>query len=189
MLIISPGPSVAVVVGRTLGSGFRAGMTTAIGVYLGGATYLVLSFAGLTSLSESAGSIFTFIKYLGAAYLIWFGWKTIRAATSPNPVPLVSSQNIWRDLAVGLMVTLSNPKPIIFYSALLPTFLDISTASINDLGILLLILAICTLTIQGVYAYISNRTRRHAASGKITKRLRQTSGGAMIVAGAIVALR
>ena len=189
LLIISPGPSVAVVVGRTLGSGFRAGMTTAVGVYLGGATYLTLSFAGLTSLAVSAGAIFAFIKYLGAGYLIWFGWKTIKAAGAPKQVQLVSSQNFWRDLGVGLMVTLGNPKPIVFYSALLPTFMDMSKATIGDLSLLLLILAVSTLTVQGVYAHLSNKTRRLASSGKIAKRLGQTSGGAMIAAGTIVAFR
>lgn len=59
LLIISPGPSVAVVVGRTLGSGFRSGMTTVLGVYIGGATYLTLSFTGLTALALSAGPIFS----------------------------------------------------------------------------------------------------------------------------------
>jgi len=189
LLIISPGPSVAVVVGRTLGSGFRSGMTTVLGVYIGGATYLTLSFTGLTALALSAGPIFSIIKYIGAFYLIWLGWNTFRKAGAPKPVQSVTSKNAWRDLSAGLMVTLVNPKPVVFYSALLPMFLDMSKSTLGDLGILLTILAVCTLSIQGVYAYLSNKTRQLASSGKVAKRLEQTSGGTMIAAGVLVASR
>ncbi|NEB81978.1 LysE family translocator [Streptomyces sp. SID14478] len=130
LLIVIPGPSVLFVVGRALAQGRRAALTTVIGNTLGAYTLVVAVALGVGSVVERSIVVFTALKLLGAAYLVYLGIKAIRQRRSLQTVfakgadadgPGAGSlRTLWEGFAVGV----ANPKTIVFFAAVLPQFVD-----------------------------------------------------------------
>jgi threonine/homoserine/homoserine lactone efflux protein len=92
-----------------------------------------------------------------------------------------------RDLGLGLVVYLSNPKPILFYGALLPTFLDLSHISALDFGVLMAVVAVVSFGVYGSYMIIAHRAGRLLVSRNTARRLDQIMGAMLLCAGLLVA--
>lgn len=192
LLCLSPGPGVATVVARALGSGAPAGFATILGITIGDILFMTLAFFGLTAVAAAAGPVFAIVKYAGAAYLIYLGVKNLRAAYAGGgamEVEAVRRRGLWRDTASGLVVTLGNPKPILFFGALMPTFLDMDEARISDLALMAGIVACATFGVLGAYALLAARSRRAFRSPAVLKRLKLATGVVFIAAGVFAATR
>ena len=87
ILLLIPGPTVLLVVSYALGQGLRTALPIAIGVALGDFTAMTLSMLGLGALLAASGTVFTLLKWLGAAYLIWLGVKLWRAGGTLDAAP------------------------------------------------------------------------------------------------------
>ncbi len=189
LLALAPGPGVAAVVARALSGGMVAAMAVITGLVIGDIVFMSLALAGLTALASTAAPVFAAVKYIGAAYLFWLGYKALTApatALRPSDAPAVSPH---KELAMGLLVTLGNPKPILFYGALMPTFLDVAHATFADAAVLALIIAAVSYLVLGGYALLAHRSRRLLATPRAVRRLNQTTGAVMIAAGAAIATR
>jgi threonine/homoserine/homoserine lactone efflux protein len=127
LLSLSPGPGFLVVVGRALAGGFAAGLAAVAGLVLGDIVFLLLAILGLSALASVMGEFFLVVKILGAAYLIWLGVKTWRSRSGlprlAEPQAVRKAMPYWRSALLGFLVTLGTPKVILFYGALLPTFI------------------------------------------------------------------
>jgi threonine/homoserine/homoserine lactone efflux protein len=132
LLSLSPGPGLAAILSRTWTSGLGAGFAVTTGLVVGDFLFLGIAAIGLTAIATTLGPLFQIVKYAGALYLIWLGVKLILAASKPLTVEASPPVHPGRDVGMGLLVTLGNPKPILFYSALLPTFLDVTAIGIGD---------------------------------------------------------
>ena len=144
LLSVSPGPGFLMVVARALSGGFTAGLAAIAGLVLGDIVFLVLAILGLSTLAAVMGEFFLAVKILGAAFLVWLGVKTWRSRPSlpameapeatasqmPNP------KSLGRSALLGFFVTLGNPKVILFYGALLPTFVDLEALPGGDIVVL-----------------------------------------------------
>ncbi len=95
----------------------------------------------------------------------------------------------WRDIGLGFLVTLGNPKAILFYGALLPAFLDMTTIGFVDFLVLTGIVVGISSLVYGGYMILADRTRRLMASTKAVKRLKQATGTILVGAGIAVATR
>ena len=135
-LAIVPGPGVAAVVSRTLGSGMNAGLAVITGLAVGDTVFLVLAIVGLSAIASAVGPLFQAVKYVGAAYLIWLGYKALTAEAAPIDIASAKTMSTWREASIGLLVTLGNPKPMLFYGALMPTFVDITKVGVGEVGVL-----------------------------------------------------
>ena len=124
LLALLPGPGVFVVVARSLDSGFRQGLATALGVLSGDFVFISLAVFGLAALAEVMGSFFVVIKYLGAAYLIYLGFSLIisKPSTSEAEIETTKPANHSASFFVGLITSIGNPKVIFFTSASSPPF-------------------------------------------------------------------
>src|SRR5499425_2495197 len=87
ILLVIPGPTVLLVVSYALGQGWRTALPTAVGVALGDFTAMTLSMLGLGALLAASATLFTVLKWIGAAYLVWLGLKLWRAGGSPGRIP------------------------------------------------------------------------------------------------------
>lgn len=118
ILVLIPGPNVALIVARSVQLGLRAGILTTLGTTTGVAVQLVLIAAGITAMVETASSALMVIKWVGAAYFIWLGvrtWRTAARIHAPSVVtPVIFAQ--------GFVVAMSNPKTFVFNAAFLPQF-------------------------------------------------------------------
>src|SRR6201995_5111602 len=121
VLTIAPGPIVTLVISTGATRGVRAALTTVAGTTLGNALLLAAIALGLNWVHAHADLLFAALRWTGAAYLIWLGvqaWQ--HAGQGGAPMPETGRRRFVR----GVLVALSNPKTIVFFTAFLPQFID-----------------------------------------------------------------
>ncbi len=184
-----PGPGLAVVLSRTLGSGPKAGLAVVTGLVAADLIFLGIAFIGLLAIAKTMGPLFQTLKYVGAAYLIWRGYRMIVDAANPAVATAATSGNIRRDIGLGLLATLGNPKAILFFGAILPTFVDVASAGAIDFLVLAAIVTSVSFLIYGGCIGLASRTRRLLSSAKAVRRLGQATGTVLVGSGIAVATR
>jgi threonine/homoserine/homoserine lactone efflux protein len=188
LLALAPGAGLAMILSRTLGSGITAGLAVTAGLVVGDFIFMGIAAAGMSAIAQTMGPMFQVLKYLGAAYLLWLGYKALTAEAKPIEVQAQrSGSSRLREVMMGLLVTLGNPKPILFYSALMPTLMNMSSISFNDYVVLGSI--VISTIVYGAYMLVIEKARRMLLSSSATKRLNQATGTMFIGSGIWVATR
>jgi len=197
LLAASPGPGFLMVVARALSGGLAAGLAAIAGLVVGDILFLVLAILGLSALAAVLGEFFLAVKFLGAAYLVWLGVKMWRSKPSlpggetpqGSKARLSRPQPLWRSAALGFLVTLGNPKVILFYGALLPSFIDVAELTAPDVVALAAVVTVVLFLVLGVYASIAARAGRVVKSQGALRWLNRVTGGLLVGAGVAVATR
>jgi threonine/homoserine/homoserine lactone efflux protein len=186
VVILIPGPGVVAMVARALGSGFRSAVPAAFGMLVGDLVWMTLSAFGLAAVALAMGSYFLIVKYAGAAYLVYMGYKYWRAEVTemPEPVPASNSQSFFSLLSV----TLGNPKAMAFFLALLPTVVDLNHLTALGYGQLVLTSAVLIPSIMLSYAALAHQVRAFLTSKRARKGINRTAAVVMAGAGAGVAV-
>jgi threonine/homoserine/homoserine lactone efflux protein len=183
LLIATPGPNVALIVGTSLTHGARTGLTAMAGVNIGVMVQLVVVAAGLSWLVELFSRHFDLIRFVGAAYLLLLGMQTLWKARAPVPAQPLSTE---RAFARGLAVAFANPKTLIFQAAFLPQFLSDGEGRATQLW--LLAATFWVITVAGDLVWVLCAARLKAAvSGRAQLIADRVSGG-ILIAGAAVLL-
>ena len=190
VLAASPGPGVFATIARALASGFRPSLVVICGIVLGDVIFLLFAAFGLAMVARSLGNLFFIVKICGGVYLIWLGVRI----WFEKPRPVTPNQNVnthsrWGNFATGLVITLSNPKVILFYCGFLPTFLDLSALTPIDLLIVVTIITIVLGCVLGTYAFLASRARRMFTNQQALRRLNRAAGGVMVATGVAIAVR
>ena len=186
-LALLPGPIVTLVIANGLRHGTRAALTNIAGVQFGLAIVIGIVAVGLTSLMATMGYWFDWVRFAGAAYLVWLGIKLIRApiagveAQTPPPPPRGGF------FLQGLLVALSNPKLLVFFGAFLPQFMDLNGDHLSQVALLGVTFMITAAMTDATYAILAGRVRRFF-SVRRTRLLSRVSGGFMIGGGIWLAL-
>ena len=121
LFLALPGPGTFALLTSTAKGGFRAGAAATLGVILGDQVLLWLAVAGVAALLAAHSTLFLGVQYLGAAYLAWIGMRLLLAkAGSASPVRIDTADY----LRQSLLITLLNPKAIVFYMAFFPLFIN-----------------------------------------------------------------
>jgi threonine/homoserine/homoserine lactone efflux protein len=123
-LLVIPGPTILLVVSYALGQGWRSALPMAVGVALGDFTAMTLSILGVGALLATSATVFTLLKWVGAAYLVWLGIKLWQAGGTLDGTPRTNAAPALKMLGHAWVVTALNPKSITFFVAFLPQFLD-----------------------------------------------------------------
>ncbi|MGP3953608.1 LysE family translocator [Streptomyces sp. 7N604] len=158
LLIVIPGPSVLFVIGRALAQGRRAALTTVVGNTLGAYVLVVAVALGVGAIVERSVLVFTALKLVGAAYLVYLGVKAVRrrralhaSFTGNGP-----AHGSWRTLWEGFAVGVANPKTIVFFAAVLPQFVDHGqghvTVQMLLLGLVFNVIAVASDSVWGLAA-------------------------------------
>jgi len=130
LLSVTPGPDMAYVIGQSVANGRRAGILSATGVALGSCTHAIASALGLTALLAASPMMFTAVKLIGGAYLIFLGSKMVigtfknasqEAASNTANRPVRGAYSLLRK---GFITTLTNPKVLLFFVAFFPQFVS-----------------------------------------------------------------
>jgi threonine/homoserine/homoserine lactone efflux protein len=124
VLLVIPGPTILLVVSYALGQGWRTALPVAAGVALGDFTAMTLSMLGIGALLAASATVFTILKWVGAAYLVYLGLKLYRAGGVLKADPRTDGTSVAGMLGHAWLVTALNPKSITFFVAFLPQFLD-----------------------------------------------------------------
>ncbi len=149
VLLLIPGPAVLYVVGRSVSQGRRAGIVSVCGIHTATLIHILAAALGLSVLILSSALAFNIVKYAGAAYLVWLGFRKLfgpaEAPGTNGELTRYSHARLFRD---GFVVNLLNPKTALFFLAFLPQFVDVSRGhvamQITLLGLLLATLGFCT---------------------------------------------
>lgn len=190
VLAASPGPGVFATVARALASGFRPALAVIIGIVLGDIIFLMFAFFGLSIIAQALGDLFFIVKICGGAYLIFLGiriWMREPALVSNEEGN--HNRPGWGNFVSGLVVTLSNPKVILFYCGFLPTFLDLSALTLSDLALVVGIITIVLACVLSTYALLASRARRMFTNKKAARRLNRAAGAVMVATGVAIATR
>ncbi|MES9963965.1 MAG: LysE family translocator [Candidatus Sedimenticola sp. 20ELBAFRAG] len=186
LLAITPGPGVFATISKALASGFRNTLPVIMGIVTGDLVFLLLAIYGLSAIAETFATLFTIIKYLGAAYLVWLGirlWRSqpvLTGITEPGKHPGRYS------FLGGLSITLGNPKVILFYLGFLPTFVDLDNLSNPDVVIVAFVVSSVLGAVMLFYAYTASRAREMFRSKSAQRKMNRAAGSAMIGTGAIL---
>lgn len=188
IIILIPGPSVLFAVGRSLALGKAAGVMTVVGNALGTSVWLIAVVLGLGAVVASSEILFYGIKYVGAAYLAYLGIQAFRHRNDHgfDVETTHAPQSIWKTLREGFFVGLSNPKTMVFFTAVLPGFVSVQQGNVMlQLLILGLIFEVIGILSDSMYAIGAGLARDWF--GRDPKRLSivQGTGGLMIVGLAI----
>ncbi|GJD50971.1 Homoserine/homoserine lactone efflux protein [Methylobacterium crusticola] len=182
LLLVIPGPTILLVVSYAVGSGFRAALPAAIGVALGDLTAMTLSLLGLGALLAASGSLFTLLKWCGAAYLVWVGVKLWRAGGAVAAPPRAGAPAL-RMAAQAWLVTTLNPKSLTFFIAFLPQFLDPQGDLLTQMAIFeATFVSLALLNALG-YALAASRAGGLLARPGRRRLLNRLGGGLLIGAG------
>ena len=184
-----PGPGLAVVLSRAIISGRRSGFAAIAGLVVADVIFMACAVIGLMALAEALGPIFLVVKYAGAAYLMWCGYRLIVGAARPTTMVRQASGSVSRDVGLGLLVTLGNPKAVLFFGAILPTFVDMTMVRPGDFVLLTGIVAGVSFAVYGGYMLAAEKARHLVSSAKAIKRLKQAAGTLLIGSGVLVASR
>lgn len=188
-LALSPGPGLATILSRALASGPRAGLAVTAGLVIADFAFIAVAMAGLTAIAATLGPLFQIVKYAGAAYLVWLGWRAFRSKGAKLVVAPRGGKGPLKDIGLGFLVTLGNPKAILFYGALLPTFLDMSRIGFGDFLLLCAIVVAVSYAVYGGYIFLAERSRRLLSSSAAARLLNRLSGTVLVGAGVAVATR
>ncbi len=187
-LALLPGPVVTLVIANGLRHGTRAALTNILGVQVGLSIVIGIVAIGLTSLMATMGYWFDWVRFAGAAYLIWLGIKLIRApvagvkADAPPPPPPRGGFFLQ-----GFVVLLSNPKVLVFFGAFIPQFMDMSRDHVSQVALLGVTFMITGAITDSIYAVLAGRARAFFSERR-TRLLSRVSGGFMIGGGVWLAL-
>ncbi len=180
ILLVIPGPTVLLVVSYALGQDWRTALPMAIGVALGDFTAMTLSMLGLGALLATSATLFTALKWIGAAYLVWLGIKLWRAGGALEVPRNGSGRRPW---VAAWLVTALNPKSITFFVAFLPAFLDPHADFWTQMAVFESTFLVLAFANAFGYALVASKARGFVGNPRAIRAINRTGGGLLIGAG------
>jgi homoserine/homoserine lactone efflux protein len=191
VLCLTPGPAVLFVVSCGLARGGRAALWGNAGILSANTFYFTVSAFGLGAVLLGSHELFTFVKYAGAAYLVWLGIQTIRGAGLAIRIDSQdqAASHRRRMLVRGFVLQAANPKALLFFVALLPQFIDVHQAIVPQVVILAVTSAAVEFVILAGYGYFAGRAAALARDARFVSTTNRASGSLLVTAGTLLALR
>ncbi len=190
VLAAAPGPGVFASIAQALSAGFGSSLHVIAGIVAGDLVLLMFAIWGLSAVAIAFGELFFIIKMAGAVYLIWMGCKLWVRERIPlkehsgNP-----KKNAWQRFISGLLITLGNPKAILFYCGFLPAFTDLGALTSIDVVIIGGVVGVVLAIVMMLYAYWAARARRLITSPRIARNFNRGAGTILIGTGVVIATR
>jgi threonine/homoserine/homoserine lactone efflux protein len=190
LAVATPGPGVAAVIARSLAHGFKGAPAFVAGFVVGDLVWFSIAATGLAALARTAATVFVIIKWAGVVYLLYLAWKLWTAPAERVAVRDDDDrQHGWRAFIASLMLTLANPKAILFFLALLPTVIDLASLNAVRFAEISAAIALVLPAVLFSYVFLAARARELFTTPQAVRRLNRSSGVAMAGAAVVVATR
>ncbi len=188
-VLVMPGPGVTALVARVLARGTQGAPAFIAGFVAGALAWFTLAASGMALLAAVLAPVFLAIRYAGAAYLLWLAWKLWHAAPRATPLRDAAPDGHGPLFLLGLAINLGNPKVILFFLALLPTVVDLT--SLTPLGFIELagLVALLAASVLSAYALVASRARRLLTTPRAQRMVNRGSAAVVAGAAASIALR
>jgi threonine/homoserine/homoserine lactone efflux protein len=190
IIVVIPGPNILYLIARSIHQGRLAGLVSVLGIEAATLVHICAATLGLTSLLLSSAIAFTVVKYAGAAYLVYLGFRKLFERQDEQQEELKATGGLKQVFVQGFIVNLLNPKTAMFFLAFLPQFVDADRGSaavqILSFGVILVLLAIA---VEVAYVLFSSHLRSWLKGNqRLHKSRRYLAGGAYIGLGLTTAL-
>ena len=183
IMLAIPGPTVLLVVSYAIGHGRKAAAAIVTGVALGDLTAMTASMLGLGAVLMTSATIFTVLRWIGGAYLIYLGIRLWRAPAGAAEILSVKDRG-WRPMmAHAYAVTAANPKSIVFFVAFVPQFMDTSRPVLPQASILVPTFVVLAALNAWAYAWLAASARGFLRSAAAQRAVNRTGGSLLIGAG------
>ena len=190
VVVLSPGPAAITVTTEAVSNGFRSSKWLIFGIAVANVIFFILSATGIAALIVASNTLFNIIKWIGVAYLLYLGFKAIFADNRPvnfNANKPITS-NGYKVFAKGFSLEIANPKALLYFSALLPQFIDISYPMVPQMALFCFITFILDISCYSLYAYLGIKSSNLKNNQKAAKIVNQLSGVMLIFVGTRMAL-
>ncbi|MCA0324433.1 MAG: LysE family transporter [Proteobacteria bacterium] len=195
VIALSPGSGAVLSMSHGLAYGVRASSATIAGLQIGLALILLVAGAGVGAVLIASATAFTVVKFVGAAYLIWLGWRQWRApvaaaermvdaAAAPAVPAAPRPPSVRERVLLGLFTNVTNPKGIVFMVAVLPQFIDPKRPLALQLAILLVTTIATDVVVMHGYAFLASRAQRWLSTARARRRQNRVFGGVLMAMGA-----
>ncbi len=184
-----PGPDIAAIVARSLGGGFRRAMPLILGIAAGHAIWLAAAVTGLTMLAKAFGTAFVAVKIAGVLYLLYLAWHLWRAPVEQAGEETAHRPGHREAFLAGFLVSLSNPKAVVFFGAVVPAVLPVHNLEIVDIATLIAVNSVTLITVFACWAMIAARARVLLRKAGQRRVLNRVSAAVMAGTGIAVAAR
>jgi threonine/homoserine/homoserine lactone efflux protein len=195
VLAVTPGPGIFYVAARTLAGDRAEGVASSLGTGLGGMVHVLVGSLGVSAIVLASAELFTALKLIGAAYLVWLGLRTVQSARRDASAgldggPAAPPIGPRRALREGVLVEALNPKTAAFFLAFVPQFVDPAQGHVALQFVALGSVSVALNTLADiVVAFAAGSIREGAAAHPaLIRRLREASGAAMVALGLGLAL-
>jgi threonine/homoserine/homoserine lactone efflux protein len=189
LLAATPGPGVFATVARSMASGFGHAAVVVAGIVTGDLIFLLLAIFGLASVATLLGDLFLLVKIAGGLYLIWLGLRIWNSKPGAVEIHGVRELSWKQNFLSGLVITLGNPKVILFYLGFLPTFLDLATLSAGEVAIVAAVVSVVLGSVMLFYAWSAARARELFRSSRAKRIMNRTAGGVMMATGIVLIIK
>jgi homoserine/homoserine lactone efflux protein len=184
LLGLTPGPNMSLILASTLSSGLRAGLVTLAGTTTGLALLVAAAAAGMSSVMVFMSEWFDVIRWIGALYLVYLGarqlWLFYRRASGAATPPRAAGANLYFE---GLLVSLSNPKVLLFLGAFLPQFVDPARDPLSQLWVLAVLFVVVLAAVDVAYTLMIARARATFDAARL--RLLDGAAGVLLLLGGL----
>jgi threonine/homoserine/homoserine lactone efflux protein len=186
VITLIPGPTVTVIIANSLAHGPRAGLLNVAGTQLGLTVWMAILVVGLTSVIAAIGWLFDWLRWAGAIYLVWLGYRLLRY---PDAISRPDSAAAPRGgfFLQGFLVMITNPKALFWFGAFIPQFIDPKGDYFAQTILLGLTAMAVALVSDGAYAVLTGRAGAFLSKKRI-RLVSRLSGGFLIGGGICLAL-
>ena len=186
VLMVIPGPNVALIVANSVAHGSRYGLLTVAGTSTAMLLQLALVALGMTPLLAALGSWFELLRWIGVAYLVYLGIKEWRAPAVDLTRTRPERKSPRAMFTRALLVSMTNPKTLLFYGAFFPQFISAEHAFLPQVVLLSATFVVIAVLVDGSWALAAARARHLLATrGRLRNRI---AGGMLMGAGAVLAM-
>lgn len=183
IIIVVPGPNIILIINDSVRCGFKKSVLTILGIKIGTTLLFLISLSGLTALLSLFSSMFAIIKWVGVCYLIYLGISQIVSSLKTDSLDYRSEIENNSFFLKGFIVSVTNPKGLLFAGAFFPQFLNNQIAIGPQIVILCGSFLIISLIIEIIYAYAGDRTAKIFKTEHFKRLSARISGAFLIMFG------
>lgn len=185
LLAVSPGPGILASVSTALSKGFKASLLFISGLVIGDIFFFILAIIGMSAISKIMGQLFYIIRIMGGLYLVYIGLDII-LHRKDEIVYQGGRHSGYKTLLSALLVTLGNPKPILFYASVVPTIIDLTRINLYEIMAMIFIISAISFIVIGAYCYLAIMSKSLLAKKRFQSKVTLTSGMIMVSAGSYI---
>jgi threonine/homoserine/homoserine lactone efflux protein len=184
IVVLSPGPAAMAVATQASGNGVKRAMFGIFGVAFANVVYFVLSALGIASLIIASEMLFSIIKWIGVAYLVYLGLSAILSKSGGLQIQRGTPEKPLALFSKGFIVEFANPKALLYFAAILPQFIDLQRSILPQILTMGSVTVLIDVTIYFGYAILAHRIANSGMKAGVIKAINRVAGAGLLFAAA-----